>query len=198
MEVINMRLERISSNRFKIFLTFDDLDERGLTDDLLLENLPNMELQFEDMMIEASDELNIDLSGLLTVQIFMIQAQGMLIIVTKEDLVDEDEDDYIEMQVILSERRSLLYLFDDFEDIIQFAKAIDRFNIDSGSIYFYQDGYYLYFSEHLLVDQIKEDIIALLSEYATATITSPELIFEYGKPIMKNDAMRQTRYFFPS
>lgn len=191
-----MRLERISANKFKIFLTFDDLIERGLADDLMLENLPGMQVQFHDMMVEASDELDIELSGVLTVQVYMIQAQGMLIIVTQEDLEDEDEDDYIEMQVTLSERKSLLYLFEDFEDIIQFAKIAERLNINSGSIYFYQDHYYLYFPESLLDEHIKEDLIALLSEYSIATVVSPEQIFEYGKPIMEDSAMLQTRNFF--
>ncbi|WP_440895755.1 adaptor protein MecA [Amphibacillus sp. Q70] len=193
-----MRLERISANKFKIFLTFDDLVERGLADDLMLENLPGMQIQFHDMMIEASDELDIELSGVLTVQVYMIQAQGMLIIVTQEDLEDEneEEDDYIEMQVTLSERKSLLYLFEDFEDIIQFAKIAERLNINSGAIYFYQDHYYLYFPESLLDEHIKEDLIALLSEYSTATVVSPEQIFEYGKPIMTDNAMLQTRNFF--
>ncbi|MBU5594246.1 adaptor protein MecA [Amphibacillus sp. MSJ-3] len=189
-----MRLERISDNKFKIFLTFDDLIERGLADDLMLENLPGMQILFHDMMIEASDELDMDLSGILTVQIYMIQAQGMLIIVTQEDL--DEEDDYIEMQVTLSERKSLLYLFADFEDIIQFAKAVESLKIDSGSIYFYQDHYYLYFSENLPEEHIKEDLIALLSEYASATVVTPDQIFEYGKPIMENKAMLQIRNFF--
>ncbi|HHU20275.1 MAG TPA: adapter protein mecA [Bacilli bacterium] len=189
-----MRLERISSNKFKIFLTFDDLVERGLTEDLMLEDLQSMQMEFHDMMLEASDELDIELSGVLTVQIYMIQAQGMLIIVTQED--EDFEEDYLEMQVTLSERKSLLYEFDEFEDIIQLAKAIERLNIDAGSIYHYQDAYYLHLPDHLQEEHIKEDLIAVLSEYATATLLSPEQISEYGKVIMENNALLQIRQYF--
>lgn len=189
-----MRLERISSNKFKIFLTFDDLTERGLTEDLMLEDLQAMQMEFHDMMLEASDELDIELSGVLTVQIYMIQAQGMLIIVTQED--EDFEEDYLEMQVTLSERKSLLFEFGEFEDLIQLAKAIGRLNIDAGSVYHYDDAYYLYLPDHLQEEHIKEDLIALLSEYATATLLSPEQIIEYGKVIMADNALLQIRQYF--
>lgn len=194
MEVIDMRLERISSNTFKIFLTFEDLDERGLSADLMLDDFSEMDDSFEDMMIEASDELNVDLSGYLTVDIFMIKAVGMLIIVTNEDVFDEG--DFIEFQLTGKERTEFLYVFEDFEAIIQFSKLAARFNIDSGSIYFYQDKYYLYFTEQVLADLIKEDLVALLSEYASRAVTELDVLLEYGQTIMTGNAMQQVRSFF--
>lgn len=194
MEVIDMRLERISSNKFKIFLTFDDLIERGITENLMLEDLPAMQMEFHEMMLEASDELDIELSGILTVQIYIIQAQGMLIIVTQED--EDYDEDYLEMKVTLSERHSLLFEFDDFEDIIQLSKVMTRLNIDAGSIFYYDDSYYLHLPDHLHEDHIKEDIIALLSEYGNPTLLSPEQLYEYGKIIMSENALLQIRNYF--
>ena len=191
-----MRLERVSENKFKIFLTFDDLIERGLTEELMLEDLPGMQMEFHDMMVEASDELDIDLSGILTVQIYMIQAQGMLIIVTQENFDDDDYDDFLEMQVTLSERKSLLYNFEDFEDIIQFAHTIERLKIDQGSIYLYENSYYLHLPETLLENHIEENLIALLGEFATSTVVSPEQLTEYGQVIMEDNALLQVRNYF--
>src|SRR5690625_28279 len=194
MEVIDMRLERVSDYKFKIFLSSDDLIERGLTEDMMLEDLPGVQIEFHEMMLEASDELDIDLSGILNVQIYMVHAQGMLIIVTKENF--DDDDDFVEMQVTLSERKSLLYVFDEFEDIIQLAIATERLKIDQGAIYNYQGDYYLSLPDTLLEDHIEEDLIALFSEYGNSTVASPDQIYEYGKPIMEDNALLKTRNYF--
>ena len=189
-----MRLERVSDYKFKIFLSSDDLIERGLTEDMMLEDLPSVQMEFHEMMLEASDELDIDLSGILNVQIYMVHAQGMLIIVTKENF--DDDDDFVEMQVTLSERKSLLYVFDEFEDIIQLAIATERLKIDQGAIYNYQGDYYLSLPDTLLEDHIEEDLIALFSEYGNSTVASPDQIYEYGKPIMEDNALLKTRNYF--
>ncbi|MBM7542498.1 genetic competence negative regulator [Amphibacillus cookii] len=189
-----MRLERLSSNQFKIFLTFDDLVERGLTEDVLWKDLPAMQALFHDMMFEASDELDFELSGILSVQVYLLQAQGMLIIVTQEYF--DADDDYIEMQVTLDESDALLYVFDDFDDIIQLAYTLERLNIDEGSIYYYEGYYYVYFSDDILAKHHQEDLIALLSEYSEASVVAPARIIEYGTPIMIEQAMHLIRQKF--
>ncbi len=194
--VISMRLERLSSNQFKIFLTFDDLIERGLTEEMLWRDLPSMQALFHDMMFEASDELDIELSGVLSVQVYMLQAQGMLIIVTQEHIDQEDEDDFIEMQVTLDESDALLYVFDDFEDIIQLAHTLGRLEIDSGAVYYFENNYYVYFTDDLLNDINQEDIIALLSEYSEASVLSPARLMEYGQLIIEEQAMFALRQMF--
>ncbi|WP_067836588.1 genetic competence negative regulator [Amphibacillus sediminis] len=191
-----MRLERLSSNQFKIFLTFDDLIERGLTEEMLWRDLPSMQALFHDMMFEASDELDIELSGVLSVQVYMLQAQGMLIIVTQEHIDQEDEDDFIEMQVTLDESDALLYVFDDFEDIIQLAHTLGRLEIDSGAVYYFENNYYVYFTDDLLNDINQEDIIALLSEYSEASVLSPARLMEYGQLIIEEQAMFALRQMF--
>ncbi|SEN42101.1 adapter protein MecA 1/2 [Amphibacillus marinus] len=189
-----MRLERLSSNQFKIFLTFDDLMERGLTEEIMWQDLPAMQALFHDMMFEASDELDFELAGVLSVQVYMLQAQGMLIIVTQELL--DDDDDYIEMQVTLDESDALLYVFDDFEDIIQLSHTLGRLGIDDGSVYFFDHNYYVFFTDSLLEEVNQEDFIALLSEYSEASVVSPARIMEYGNTIISEKAMHQLRHTF--
>ena len=41
-----MRLERLNYNKIKIFLTFDDLSERGLTKEDLWRNAPKVQQYF--------------------------------------------------------------------------------------------------------------------------------------------------------
>ena len=115
-----MRVERMSNEKFKIFLTFDDLTDRGLSRDELWNDLPRVHRVFSDMMYDAGLELGVELSGVLLVQVYLLQAQGMLVVVTKTEPVDYDEeDDYIEMKVTLDESSELMFHFQCFEDIIQ-------------------------------------------------------------------------------
>src|SRR5690625_6430282 len=84
-----MRMERVSNNQFTIFLTFDDLIERGFTKDELKYDVSITQNLFSDMMHEASAELDFELGGILLIQVYLMQAQGMHIIVTQNNEIDD-------------------------------------------------------------------------------------------------------------
>ncbi len=79
-----MRIERVSDNQFTIFLTFDDLVDRGFTKEDLWYDAANVRNLFSDMMYEASTELGFELEGVLLVQVHLMQAQGMHVVVTQK------------------------------------------------------------------------------------------------------------------
>src|SRR5690625_4610967 len=79
-----LRIERVSERQFTIFLTFDDLIDRGFTRDDLWHDVSKVRNLFSDMVQEASSELGIELEGLLLVQVHLMQAQGMHVIVTQK------------------------------------------------------------------------------------------------------------------
>lgn len=192
-----MRLERLSSDQFKIFLTFDDLVDRGLTKEDLWKDLPKMQALFHDMMYEASDELGFELEGVLLVQVHVMQAQGMLIIVTQSHVEDEeDEEDYIEMKVTLDESKELIFLFQSFEDLIQLAIHLDQVGITGGTVYSFEENYYMELTDEEVLDVNREHIIAILSEFASPSILTSHRLIEYGNTIMSQDAVKQlTKYF---
>ncbi|HLQ71503.1 MAG TPA: adaptor protein MecA, partial [Bacillota bacterium] len=64
-----MRVERVSNSQFTIFLTFDDLMERGFTKEDLWYDASNVRDLFSDMMYEASIELDFELEGMLIIQV---------------------------------------------------------------------------------------------------------------------------------
>lgn len=192
-----MRLERLSSDQFKIFLTFDDLVDRGLTKEDLWKDLPRMQALFHDMMYEASDELGFELEGVLLVQVHVMQAQGMLIIVTQSQVEeDEDEEDFIEMKVTLDESKELIFLFQSFEDLIQLAIHLEQVGITGGTVYSFEGNYYMELTDEEVFDMNREHIIAILSEFASPSILTSHRLIEYGNKIMSEDAVKQlTKYF---
>ncbi|MFT8708376.1 MAG: adaptor protein MecA, partial [Sporolactobacillus sp.] len=142
-----MRLERLNGDRIKIFLTFDDLNERGISKEDMWHDLPRVEQLFRDMMDEADSELGFEVHGPIDVEVFSLPAQGMVVIVSKgrseEDNQDgddfEEDDDFIQMQVTLDESQDVLYQFEQFEDIIRLSETLHSMGVDGGSLYLFEN-----------------------------------------------------------
>jgi adapter protein MecA 1/2 len=189
-----VRLERLGVHKFKIFLTFDDLIERGFTREDLWYNFPKTHRMFQDMLFEATDELGIEIDGNLLVHVHLLQAQGMLIVVNQE--FEYYDEDFIEMKVTLDENKEFIFSFDSFESIIQVSKHLANIGLRGGTIYFWDNFYYMQLCEEELMYLNKENIIAIMSEFsAPSTVTSLRLN-EYGKIIMNDDAIEQIQFYF--
>ncbi|CDQ39780.1 MULTISPECIES: genetic competence negative regulator [Virgibacillus] len=191
-----MRIERVSNNQFTIFLTFDDLMERGFNKDDLWYDASSVRSLFSDMMYEASTELGFELEGALLVQVHLMQAQGMHVVVTQKIEEFDPEDDFIEMKVTLDESKELLFSFTDFENIIQVASYLTALSIDGGEVYHMDDTYYMLLNDDDLKGQSREDIIAVMSEYAYPSIITSYRLKEYGKVIYANQAVEQIHHMF--
>ncbi|MBU5466289.1 genetic competence negative regulator [Virgibacillus sp. MSJ-26] len=190
-----MRIERLSNHQFKIFLTFDDLNERGFNKESLWIDLDNVRDLFSDMMYEASDEIGFELYGSLLIQVHLMQAQGMHIIVTQKVEDYEIDEDFIEMKVTLNESKELIFKFEEFEDIINGAHHLSSFSLIDAAIYYFNDHYYM-----IIEDQTespdKEDLIAIMAEFSTPSITTSYLIKEYGKSIFQTNAIQEILHYF--
>ncbi|PFK47443.1 adaptor protein [Bacillus cereus] len=188
-----MRLERLNYNKIKIFLTFDDLSERGLTKEDLWKNAPKVQQLFRDMMQEANEELGFEADGPIAVEVFSLQAQGMVVIVTKEnheaDTDDEFRDEFIEMQVTLDESEHILYEFATFEDVITLADRLYNLGVTGGKLYSWDGRFYLWMEEEPAL--LKADIIAILAEYGNSSTVTIYRIMEYGKELMDSQAIQQ-------
>ncbi|WHX27382.1 genetic competence negative regulator [Virgibacillus halodenitrificans] len=190
-----MRIERMSDDQFTIFLTFDDLIERGFTKEDLWHDASSVRTLFSDMMYEASSELGFELEGMLLVQVQLMQAQGMHVIVTQKEEMEYDED-FIEMKVTLDESNELIFSFNDFENIIQVCSYLSPLGVNGGEIYYMSDSYYVLLNEEDLNGQHKEDIIAIMSEYAFPSIITSIRLKEYGKIIFSSQAVQQVVQYF--
>lgn len=193
---LNMRIERLSNHQFKIFLTFDDLIERGFDKENLWIDLENVKDLFSDMMYEASDEIDFELYGSLQVQVNIMQAQGMHVIVTQKIGDHEIEEDFIEMKVTLNESKELIFNFEEFEDIINGARYLLSFSLKDVAVYYFNEQYYMIIKDKPIVEKNKEDLIAVMAEFSTPSIMTSYRIKEYGKEIFKSDAIREIMYYF--
>ncbi|HEX6923304.1 MAG TPA: genetic competence negative regulator [Bacillales bacterium] len=187
-----MRLERLNSDKIKIFLTFDDLSERGISKDEIWQDIPKVHQLFRDMMLEADDELGFKAEGPIAVEVFSLPAQGMVVIVSKgksELDFEEDDDDYIEMQVTVDESHEIFYEFASFEDVLSLAGRLKAIGITGGTLYSFQNRFYLHFGEPEIDVLEYEGFIALLSEFGNPSTITSHRVQEYGKALMESETV---------
>ncbi|MGO4888156.1 genetic competence negative regulator [Anaerobacillus sp. MEB173] len=188
-----MRLERLNYNKIKIFLTFDDLSERGISKDEIWQDIPKVHELFHDMMIEANDELGFKADGPIAVEVFALPAQGMVVIVTKgsqaNDLDEDYDEGFIEMQVTLDESDDVFYEFNTFEDVISLSSRIYSFGVIGGKLYSFNNKFYMQFDETDLEGFDINAFIALLAEFGDPSTTTSHRVVEYGKLLMEHDAI---------
>ncbi|MDP4083906.1 MAG: genetic competence negative regulator [Bacillota bacterium] len=192
-----MRLERLTTNKIKIFLTSDDLFERGLSKEDIWKDSLKWHQLFHDMLEEASEEFDVDIQGSVAVEVFSLQAQGMIMIITVDEVTDEEEllyDGFIEMQVRVEGSESLLYEFECFDDVIDLSKRLLLVNILGGSLFSMNNRYYLLLND--LDTPNIEKTASILSEYGEASIISSYFLAEYGKIIMENNAVETLLHYF--
>lgn len=192
-----MRLERLTVNKIKIFLTSDDLMERGLSKDDIWKDSIKWHQLFHDMLEEASEEFDVEIQGSVAVEIFSLQTQGMIMIITVDDNIEDEEvlfDGFVEMQVRVEGCENLLYQFESIEDIIALSHMLLRFNVNGGSLYFYNNLYYL--NMNSIDHSIVEKIAAFLSEYGNPSILSTHILEEYGNLIIEDKAVETIRKYF--
>lgn len=197
-----MRVERLNQDKIRIFLTFDDLTERGIEKDDMWRDIPKVHELFNDMMDHAHDEVGFTVNGPVAVEVFSLPAQGMVVIVTRgkteahSDADDLDYDDIYEMQVTLEESDDIVYVFHDFDHLIELAHRIQGKAPYGGSAYAYRDRYYLVFEDVDMERSEYDDFIAVLSEYGEASTLTKYVLQEYGKSIVEKEAVDVLcRYF---
>lgn len=191
-----MRLERLTSNKIKIFITSDDLFERGLSKDDILKDTLKWRQLFQDLLEEASLELDLDIQGAVAVEVFSLQAQGMVMIITVNGSVEEEEfhyEGFIEMQVTVEGFEKFLFEFEGIEEVIQLAKRFSSLSAGGGSLYSLKGKYYLLFD---VSPEDAERNASILAEYGNASIISPHFLQEYGNPIMIENAVETILKYF--
>ena len=94
----------------------------------------------------------------------------------------------------------IIVKFNEFEDVIQLSHYFQSFTESAEeTLYHYRDNYYLYmeFSEDTLDDNLQEDIISQVFEFATDSEVTVHLLEEYGKKIFETNTFEQVRSYFP-
>lgn len=193
-----MKIERLGQDKVRIFLTFDDLSERGIQREEMWQEIPKVYDLFTEMMDQAYNEVGFDATGPLAVEVFALPAQGMVVIVTRGkydpngigSLHDDDlPEEVYEMEVTMELSDTIMYAFSDFEALIEAAHVLNMTLTDAGRLYNYKGKWVLHLEPDELDESKQPAIIAVLAEFGEATSVTSAMLEEYGKPIMVENAI---------
>lgn len=208
-----MKIERISHNKIKVTLTFDDLERWDVDIDSLSYNSPEAQEMFWNVMKRAEVETGfyVDDSQLI-IEAMPMESEGFVIIVTR---VDEDDDfesihKYIKNRFRKSELRVkkrsrkvsstlAIYVFDEFDDVCSVSMRLMDIFIGDSTLYKYKNNYYLVMTRNCTLENEPETIDAILSEYARKVSHSSiqeGFLNEHGTVIIENDALEILRGYF--
>ncbi|HZG85213.1 genetic competence negative regulator [Paenibacillus sp.] len=197
-----MKIERLGHDKIRIFLTFDDLTERGIQKDDMWREIPKVHELFNEMMDQAYSEFGFETNGPLAVEVFAMPAQGMVVIVTKgkhtdkKDPFDDDDEDVFEMEVTLEESDLISYTFRDIEHLISAAKRIGPQYTDAGVLYSYQNKWVLQLEYDTEDDRMFDNLISVLSEFGEPNSYTDAMLEEYGKVVIAEGAIGVLRTRF--
>ncbi|OYD09744.1 genetic competence negative regulator [Paludifilum halophilum] len=196
-----MRVERLSRDKIRFFLSLDDLMERGIEKEDMWRDIPKVHELFNDMMDQAYRELGFEISGPVAVEVFALPAQGMVVVVTRgrtphpADLDELEGDDMYELEVTLEESDQVVFQFHDFEDLVQAAVSVRHLLGAGGRVYAYRDRYFLVLDTDMELNTLQQGI-AVLTEFGEPSTMTEHVLAEYGKTIWNEDAIGRIIHYF--
>lgn len=199
-----MRVEKLGDNKVRIFITYDDLNERGIDRDEIWQNGVKVQDLFWDMMEHAYMEVGFECEGPIAVEAFTMPTEGVVVIVTQLPSLPSgldilsDEDDADEAQLMTADPfGAFTFVFQDFEDVIRAAHSLIDYEGIGGSLYHYKNRYHLFFEEEEVAEDIYDTVWSILHEFAELSSTTKAMLDEYGKRVMDGNAIETLTTHFP-
>nr|WP_238482669.1 adaptor protein MecA [Lederbergia galactosidilytica] len=185
-------MERIALNQIKYSISFDELSFKGMTEEEMLEKPYVWDALFDRMLDEACRMYNLQDCEAMAVEIYSMNANELVLILTLDD------DDMVDFPIgihepsIIFENDFVIFVFDSIDDCIFLAKRMsDLERLQSiSSLYMFKDQYYLVMMKG---NMRQESLLALGEEYGERSTYTWAYLEEYGKTIIDKTAM-QTLY----
>lgn len=208
-----MKIEKISESQIKFILTQSDLSERNIKIEDLTSPSEKTQALFRDIMEQAMEEYGFSSENTpLMVEAVPVGLDGIMIIVTKIDSTDDNENKFKlvsqtkEMRRFKkksitnfepetkSEENISIFSFEKLDDVIDASIRISHYYHGSSSLHKYQNKYFLLIQNDMISDHLNtDDLEMLLNEYGqkhVSNILSKYYLLEHGEVILKTAAVR--------
>lgn len=201
-----MRIEKIGDNKIRIFVTFDDLEERDIDLSSFNYNSPETQELFWDLMEQAELELGFEThESQLCIEAVTDVEQGFVITITK---IDEDGDfesihkfiknRYRRNDLKIKRKTSnicstvMIYNLDTFDDLCELSALIKPIYMGDSTVYQCEGSYYLVLKRMDGAGQNFSRVESALAEYGDRILNVQFFegyLNEYGTLMMENDAI---------
>ena len=200
-----MRVEKLGDNKVRIYLSYEDLNDRGIDRDEIWQNGHRVQELFWEMMENAYEEVGFEVAGPIAVEAFTMPTDGIVVIVTQlpsfpqgsGDRVSEEADDLESSMATADLNEAFIFVFHDFEDVVRAAHSLRVHEGIGGSLYHYKNRYHLYFDEEEISEDLYDMIWSILHEYGELSSTTKAMLDEYGKLVMDGHAIETLTDHFP-
>lgn len=201
-----MRIERINENKLRVFLSFDDLEDRDIDLETFNYNTPETQELFWDLMEQAEVELGFDaMESQLCVEAVTDVDHGFVITITRMD----DEGEFESIQKFIKNRYKrkelttrkkasalvstvAIWHFEDFDSLTAACAHLGDRHTGSSSAWRCDDKYYLvlYGSEAPTGGHQRfEDILSEHGDKMTNTGFLEGYLNEHGTRLVPQDAI---------
>lgn len=203
-----MKFEKITDNKIRIILNLDDLKAKNIDLHSFMSNSIESQSLFVDMLDEAEKAVG-----------FYAKDSKVLIeaLASSEDLfiftITKVEDDSlkrknvkIKRKVATTNYKKAIYRFDSFDEFCNFCTYINNGYVSflerfakNNSLYLYKNKYYLIISDINANHSNVKGFFSVITEFAKCINHAEEFeskLLEYGKPIMKRNAIKRTFEYF--
>ncbi|MEG0259677.1 MAG: adaptor protein MecA [Lysinibacillus sp.] len=221
-----MDIERVNENTLKLFITYNDIEDRGYSREEIWYNRAKGEQLFWDMIDEVNTDDYFDVEGPIWIHINASDV-GLEIVVTRAHILKDGEslDDHsqfsehremfapfdevgeellnhlsqfgdIDESELLADTDIFVYKFKDIDELIPVAKRMTDDTVDS-SLFKYENYYYLVVDYGYVDEEVNRyDKNAVIREFLTPSNFTIHRLEEYGELIMENDCFATVRQYF--
>lgn len=221
-----MDIERVNENTLKLFITYNDIEDRGYSREEIWYNRAKGEQLFWDMIDEVNTDDYFDVEGPIWIHINASEV-GLEIIVTRAHILkdgetvdghtnyDEQKEIFGPFEEVGEELLSQLnqfgdlddselfvdndiyvYKFKDIDELIPVAKRMTVDAVDS-SLFKYEDDYYLVVDyANADEDLNRHDKNAVIKEYLRPSNFTIHRLEEYAEKIIEYNCFETIRKYF--
>jgi adapter protein MecA 1/2 len=209
-----MKIEKLTEDKIRIILSIEDLEKKDLT----LKDFITNEKQFQEFFIEMLDRAEKELGFItkdckLLIESFSSPDDVFVFTITKFSKTSGNNIHNKKRLVCARKKanpivtQNKIYNFNNFEEFCAFCEAVNNSKIMNSNkklaksiiLYSYKNTYYLVLSN---INQKNSNFSCLhsyISEFSTCinyTKSFEGKLLEYGKPIIKNNAILTGIKFF--
>lgn len=201
-----MRIEKISENKIRIFVTFDDLEERDIDLSSFNYNSPETQELFWDLMEQAELELGFEThESQLCIEAVTDVEQGFVITITRID----DDGDFESIHKFIKNRYKrndlkikrktnnicstiMIYALENFDDLCSLCVRLKPVFAGDSTVHQCEGSYYLVMKRMDGADNDLNKMEGILAEYGDRVLNV--LFFEgylneYGTVMVEKDAI---------
>ncbi|MDR0978778.1 MAG: adaptor protein MecA [Lachnospiraceae bacterium] len=205
-----MKIEKLTENKIRITLNKEDLDKKNIDFHSFMSNSVEAQDIFIDMLKEAEKTIGFYTEDYKLLLEALATADGNFILtvtrILPEGLVHKQKKLTIKRRTSEINSNLAIYKFEYFDDFSDFCTYISQnsfyeleTNLKKSSLYLYKNEYYLVLNNISAKTHLLKSFCSVISEFAmfvNNTDLFERKLFEYGKIIIKSNAIKTCSKYF--